>query len=287
MHQNVTKIGIISGAGFDQLEGLKKISKVCLETPFGTPSDSIITGQIDGAGIAFLPRHGNGYRLLPHEIPWRANIYALKSLGVETIIAVNSCGSFRDEIKPGEFLVPDQVIDRTQGRKGTFSGEGVIFHISFAEPFCPVLGQVLSEGAKEIGIAIHQGGTCLVTEGPALSSGAESSLYKNWGVDVISMTLLPEAKLAREAQMCYASLCLITYYAAWQKKATRMMDGDFNHIRTMDLSTLNTIIRLALNRIPEKRNCECRQALATAMVTTVDHMTLEQKKRLDLILGIS
>jgi 5'-methylthioadenosine phosphorylase len=287
MLKTKAKIGIIGGAGFDDLVELAEKEKVRLETPFGSPSDTIITGKLNGISVAFLPRHGQGYRLLPHEIPARANIYALKSLGVEKIIAVNSCGSFKDEIQPGELLVPDQVIDRTQGRAGSFSGEGVIFHISLAEPFCSELSQVLYASAQEAGAAVHSGGIYLAVEGPAFSTRAESLLYKSWGADVIGMTVLPEAKLAREAEVCYASLCLVTDYAAWQEKDPPLAAKGLNYSLQPGLAKVKRIISLSVNRIPEKRSCGCIEALSAAMVTPADRMTLEQKKRLDLLMGNS
>jgi 5'-methylthioadenosine phosphorylase len=279
------KIGIIGGAGLDDLEEMTERKKFVPETPFGSPSDYLLSGSLQGAGVVFLPRHGRGYRLLPHEIPGRANIYALKSLGVERLISVNSCGSFKEEIRPGDLLIPDQLIDRTQGRAGSFSGEGVIFHISLAEPFCFELSRVLISAAREAGITVHQGGTCLTVEGPALSTRAEAQLYKSWGADVIAMTVLPEAKLAREAAMCYASLCLVTDYAGSQETAKGLNAAGVAGRMQQQLAVIKNIIRRSIDLIPEKRRCLCSESLTTAMVTDTDRLTIKQKKRLGPVLG--
>ena len=204
------KIGVIGGSGLYDMEGMTDIEEVDISTPFGKPSDTIVIGRLEGVGIAFLPRHGKGHRIMPTEIPYRANIYALKSLGVEHIIAINSAGSFKKEIKPGDLLVPDQLIDRTKGRVSTFFEEGIVGHIPFADPFCPVLSQVIYKAAREVGATVHFKGTCVVMEGPAFSTRAESRLYRSWGADIIGMTALPEAKLAREAEICYAIIGCVT-----------------------------------------------------------------------------
>ena len=195
------KIGVIGGTGLYDIEGLTDIEEVDIDTPFGKPSDALTIGRLEGVGVAFLPRHGKGHRISPTELPVRANIYALKSLGVEHIIAVSSAGSFKQEIKPGDLVIPDQLIDRTRSRVNSFFGDGIVTHIPFAEPFCPVLSQVLYEAAKEAGANVHPKGTFVVMEGPAFSTRAESRLYRSWGADIIGMTALPEAKLAREAEI--------------------------------------------------------------------------------------
>jgi 5'-methylthioadenosine phosphorylase len=200
----IAKVGVIGGTGLYDIEGLTDVAEVDVDTPFGKPSDSIVTGKLSGVGVAFLPRHGRGHRIMPTEVPSRANIYALKSLGVEHIIAINSVGSFKEEVKPGHLLIPDQLIDRTRQRVNTFFGGGIVAHIQFAEPFCASLSQTLYECAREAGAAVHQGGTYVVMEGPAFSTRAESILHRSWGAAVIGMTALPEAKLAREAEICYS-----------------------------------------------------------------------------------
>src|SRR4030067_648094 len=204
------KIGVIGGTGLYNIEGMTDIEEVNIETPFGKPSDSIVVGKLGGVGIAFLPRHGKGHRILPGEVPSRANIYAFKSLGVEHIIAINSCGSFKEEIKPGSLVIPDQTIDRTTGRVSTFFSNGIVAHVPFAEPFCPVLSQAIYQCAVEAGASVRKGGTFVAMEGPAFSTRAESRLYRSWGADIIGMTALPEAQPAREAEICYAVLRCVT-----------------------------------------------------------------------------
>jgi 5'-methylthioadenosine phosphorylase len=211
------KVGVIGGTGLYDIEGLSDVAEVDVDTPFGKPSDSIVTGQLSGVGVAFLPRHGRGHRIMPTEVPSRANIWALKSLGVEHIIAINSVGSFKEEVKPGHLLIPDQLIDRTRQRVNTFFGGGIVAHIQFAEPFCARLCQTLYECAQEAGAGVHQRGTYVVMEGPAFSTRAESILHRSWGVDVIGMTALPEAKLAREAEICYSIIACATDYDAWHE----------------------------------------------------------------------
>ena len=196
MPQPKAKIGVIGGTGLYDIEGMTDIEEVEIDTPFGKPSDTITIGRLEGVGIAFLPRHGKGHRISPTELPVRANIYALKSLGVEHIIAICSAGSFKKELKPGDLIIPDQLIDRTRNRVNSFFGDGIVAHIAFAEPFCPVLSQVLYQSAQEAGASVHPKGTYVVMEGPAFSTRAESRLYRSWGADIIGMTALPEAKLA-------------------------------------------------------------------------------------------
>jgi 5'-methylthioadenosine phosphorylase len=198
------KIGVIGGSALYSIEGLTDIEKLEIDTPFGKPSDYITVGKLGGVGIAFLPRHGQGHHLSPTEVPYQANIYALKSLGVEHIISVTAVGSLKEEMKPGDLVIPDQLIDRTRNRTSSFFDGGIVAHVIFAEPFCPVLSQTLFETAREVDTAVHQEGTYVVMEGPAFSTRAESHLYRSWGASLIGMTALPEAKLAREAEICYA-----------------------------------------------------------------------------------
>jgi 5'-methylthioadenosine phosphorylase len=279
------KIGVIGGTGLYEIEGMTHIRMVQVDTPFGDPSDSIVTGKLDDTGIAFLPRHGRSHRIMPGDIPARANIYALKNLGVEHVIAINSCGSFKDELKPGDLLIPDQVIDRTRGRTSTFFGDGVVAHISLAEPFCPELGHVLYHCATEAGATVHKGGTYIAMEGPAFSTRAESQLYKSWGADVIGMTILPEAKLAREAELCYSSICCVTDYDSWKEKEEGVTADVITGYMKKNVSMAKKIIKLAVGRMPDPRTCDCSSALKTAIVTAPAVMTLEQKKKFDLLIG--
>ncbi len=279
------KIGVIGGTGLYDIEGLTDIEEVNIATPFGKPSDVITTGRLEGVGIAFLPRHGRGHRISPTEIPVRANIYALKSLGVEHIIAICSAGSFKQEIMPGDLLIPDQIIDRTRNRVNTFFSDGIVTHIPFAEPFCSTLCQVLYESAKEAGASVHPKGTFVVMEGPAFSTRAESRLYRSWGADLIGMTALPEAKLAREAEICYAIIGCVTDYDSWMERSEPVTIGAILNVLLQNIDTAKRIIKLAVNRIPEKRNCGCATALETAIVTDPELIPAEQKKKLNLIIG--
>jgi 5'-methylthioadenosine phosphorylase len=279
------KIGVIGGTGLYDIEGLTKVEEINIDTPFGKPSDSILIGRLHGVEIAFLPRHGKGHHIIPTEVPSRANIYALKSLGVEHIISVNSVGSFKQEIKPGDLVIPDQIIDCTRRRVSTFFGEGIVAHIPFAEPFCPNLSRILFAAAKEIGATVHPKGTYIALEGPAFSTRAESRLYRSWGADIIGMTILPEAKLAREAEICYASIACVSDYDSWQEKSEPVTVDVILHIVHRSIDTAKRIIKLAVARIPEKRDCPCATALKTAIITDPKLIPPEQKKRLKLLIG--
>ena len=279
------KIGVIGGTGLYDIEGMTDIEEVDINTPFGKPSDTITVGKLEGVGIAFLPRHGKGHRILPTEIPVRANIYALKSLGVESIIAINSTGSFKAKIKPGDLVIPDQLIDRTRSRVNSFFGEGVVAHIPFAEPFCPVLSQIVFEAAQEVGASVHPKGTYIAMEGPAFSTRAESRLYRSWGADIIGMTALPEAKLAREAEICYAIIGCVTDYDSWMERSEPVTIDVILDILHRNIDITKKIIKLVVSRIPEERNCECATALKTSIVTAPELIPAEQRKKLDLLVG--
>ena len=279
------KIGVIGGTGLYDIEGLKDIEEVNIDTPFGKPSDSIIVGRLGGVGIAFLPRHGKGHRITPTEVPYRANIHALKSLGVEHIIAVCSVGSFKKEIKPGDLLIPDQLIDRTRGRINSFFGGGIVAHIAFAEPFCRELRQVLYQAAQEAGASVHPGGTFVVMEGPAFSTRAESRLYRSWGADIIGMTALPEAKLAREAEICYSVIGCVTDYDSWwepgEPVTVDMILGTMHH----NIDNARQIIKLVVDHMPDRSHCGCATALQTAIVTAPEMIPAGQKEKLNLLIG--
>ena len=279
------KIGVIGGTGLYDIEGLTDIEEVDINTPFGKPSDAITIGRLEEVKVAFLPRHGRGHRISPTEIPVRANIYALKSLGVEHIIAVCSAGSFKQEIKPGHLLIPDQIIDRTRSRVNSFFGEGIVAHIPFAEPFCPTLCRVLYQSAQKTGASVHQGGTFVVMEGPAFSTRAESRLYRWWGADIIGMTALPEAKLAREAEICYAIIGCVTDYDSWMERSEPVTINAILSVLRQNIDTARKIIKLAVSRLPEKRNCGCARALETAIITDRELIPAEQKKKLALLIG--
>jgi 5'-methylthioadenosine phosphorylase len=279
------KIGVIGGTGLYEIEGITDIEEIDIDTPFGKPSDRIITGKLGSTGVAFLPRHGRGHVYLPTEIPVKANMYALKSIGVEHIIAVCSAGSFKKEIEPGHLLIPDQLIDRTRLRDSSFFGNGIAGHIPFADPFCPVLSGIVYEAAQETGATVHKGGTYVVMEGPAFSTRAESRLYRSWGADIIGMTALPEAKLAREAEICYAIIGCVTDYDSWWRAAEGITVDAILGILHHNIDTAKTIIKKSIERIPEKRDCLCASALATAFVTSPEKMPEEQKEKLKLIMG--
>lgn len=261
------KVAVIGGSGLYDMEGLTDIEEVNPDTPFGKPSDSIVIGTLSGVRVAFLPRHGRGHRIMPTEIPSRANIYALKTLGVKQVIAINSVGSFKLEIKPGDLLIPDQFIDRTSQRANTFFGGGIVAHIQFAEPVCSELGRIIYESAKEAGASVHPRGTYVVMEGPAFSTRAESRLHRSWGADVIGMTALPEAKLAREAEMCYAVIACATDYDSWHESKEVVSVDMILKTLHQNMEVSRRIIKLALGKIGEKRECGCAGALKNAIVT--------------------
>jgi 5'-methylthioadenosine phosphorylase len=280
------RAAVIGGSGFYQMEGLAAIEELRIDTPYGPTSDAIVAGDLDGERVAFLPRHGAGHRLLPSEIPARANIYALKQLGVEFIISVSAVGSLREEIEPLHVIIPDQLIDRTRGRHATFFGEGLVAHIGFADPFCPRLRETLAGSTRDAGVRVHEGNASMVViEGPAFSTRAESNLYRSWGAAIIGMTALPEAKLAREAEICYAILACSTDYDVWHHSA-----GDVtaemiiaNLLRNVEVS--REAVRIALTRLPPVRDCDCGHALRDAIVTPLEQVPEETKKRLSPLIG--
>ena len=280
------KIGVIGGSGLYKIEGMSDIEEVNIDTPFGKPSDTITIGRLEGVGVAFLPRHGRGHRILPTEVPYQANIYALKSLGVERIISINAVGSLKDEMKPGDMVIPDQLVDRTRLRTNTFFGEGIVAHVPFAEPFCPALRHILYDAAQDMaGDNVHECGTYVVMEGPAFSTKAESRLYRSWGADVIGMTALPEAKLAREAEICYGVVACVTDYDCWHETHESVTTEMIINTLLKGMETAKQIIRLAVKEMPKTRDCDCASALKTAIVTNPKMMPEAQKKKLDLLIG--
>jgi len=274
------RAAIIGGSGFYQMEGLTGLETIDVDTPFGRPSDTIAIGTLDRQRVAFLPRHGVGHRLLPSEVPSRANIFALKQLGVEFIIGVSAVGSLREDIEPLHMVVPDQLIDRTRGRPSTFFGAGLVAHVAFADPFCPALRGVLRDSARETATTLHSGGTYVVMEGPAFSTRAESNLYRSWGADVIGMTALPEAKLAREAEICYAILASATDYDCWHDTHEDVTADMIISNLMKNVEVSRQVVRLALSRLPAVRHCPCATALQDALVTPLDLVPAETRKRL-------
>jgi 5'-methylthioadenosine phosphorylase len=282
------KIGIIGGSGLYKMEALKEIEEVRVETPFGSPSDAIITGSLEGTRVAFLARHNRHHTILPTELNFRANIYAMKSLGVEYIISASAVGSLKAEAKPLDMVIPDQFIDRTRDRISTFFGNGIVAHITFGDPVCPKLAKVLVESAKSRdlgGIDVHAGGTYVCMEGPAFSTKAESNLYRSWGATIIGMTNLQEAKLAREAEIAYATLALVTDYDCWhpdhESVTVEMVIANLHRNAT----NAQEVIKEAVRRVTaDPFESEAHSALKYAVLTPMDHVSPATRQNLDLLL---
>lgn len=278
-------IGVIGGSGLYEMEGMTDVKEVKIDTPFGEPSDSYITGNIGGVDMVFLPRHGRGHRFLPTEVNYRANIYGMKKLGVERIISVSAVGSMREEIAPGHVVVPDQFYDHTKHRISTFFGSGVVAHVAFADPVCPSLFGLLAEGGNTVGATVHKGGTYLCIEGPQFSKRAESRIYRQWGVDIIGMTNATEAKLAREAEICYATLALCTDYDCWHETEEDVSVESVIAVLMRNVELAKKIIREIIPKIPAERSCLCKSALKNAIMTRPDLIPEKTRKDLDLIIG--
>lgn len=278
-------IGVIGGSGLYQMEELADVEQVEVSTPFGEASDVITVGTLHGVRVAFLPRHGKGHHISPAELPARANIYALKSLGVERIISISAVGSLKEDIHPLDLVIPDQIIDRTSGRVNTFFGQGLVAHVGLAEPFCPALSRLLSETSGQAGASVHQGGTCVVIEGPSFSTRAESLLYRSWGASVVGMTAVPEARLAREAEMCYSTLAFVTDYDCWHhsEEPVTVQMVVANLRRSVEVA--KTIVKAAVSRIPQQRDCACATALKDAIITSPEQIPAYLKKDLALLIG--
>lgn len=276
---------VIGGSGFYQMEGLTELETVKMTTPFGDPSDAITVGTLAGVRVAFLPRHGVGHRITPTELPVRANIWALKALGVEHLISISAVGSLRADLAPTHLVIPDQLIDRTRGRQSTFFGNGLVAHVGLADPFCPNLARTLYEAAKAAGATVHAGGTLVVMEGPAFSTRAESMLYRSWGAHLIGMTALPEAKLAREAEICYAAVACVTDYDVWHESegdvTVEMVIG--NLLKNVSLS--KEIVRRAVANLPPRDGCPCPTALQHAIITAPEAVPEQVRQDLAPIVG--
>ena len=269
---------VIGGSGFYEIEGLTDVATVAIDTPFGATSDRIVLGTLGGVRMAFLPRHGVGHRILPGDIPQRANIWALASLGVEYIASVSAVGSLREQIVPLHMVVPDQIIDRTRGdRASTFFGRGIVAHVGFDQPFCPTLSTALQGAARTSGAKAHQGGTLVVIEGPAFSTRAESELYRSWGANIIGMTTLPEAKLAREAGICYAMLACVTDYDTWRDGHASVSVEMVVANLQQNVATARGIVAGLAGALPE-RTCACASALSKAIITPM-HLVSDETKR--------
>jgi len=282
-------IGVIGGSGLYEIEGLTEVKEVRLETPFGDPSDIYITGFLGDAQMVFLPRHGRGHQLLPSEVNYRANIYGMKTLGVEHIISVSAVGSMKEEIVPGDIVVPDQFFDRTQGKRAsTFFGNGAVGHVQFADPVCADLSTILVESAREVGATVHRGGTYLCIEGPNFSTRAESQIYRSWGVDIIGMTNLPESRLAREAEICYGTVALATDYDCWHEVHEDVSVESVIAIIQQNVATAKEIIKFAVEMIVQQRQqrtCPCAEALKFAIMTEQSLIPPETLQVLEPIIG--
>ncbi len=283
------RIGIIGGSGLYYIDGMEILKRIREITPFGEPSDELTIGTLNGKEIAFLPRHGRGHRILPTDVNYRANIWIMKKLGVEWIISISAVGSFKDEIQPLDMVLVDQFIDRTNQRRSTFFGEGIAAHVVVANPVCDELRRVIFEAGQDVGEGgrIHWGGTYLNIEGPAFSTKAESLLYKSWGCDVIGMTNVTEAKLAREAEICYATIAMVTDYDCWQEsKPDEIVNADMVlQNQKKNIEVVKKIIRNAIAKIPEERNCGCADTLKNTIVTDLNHVPEKTLKKLEPIIG--
>ncbi len=279
------RIGIIGGSGLYNIEGITDVENIKVETPFGDPSDQFITGKLEGKSVVFLPRHGKTHSILPSELNFRANIYGMKKLGVERIIAVSAVGSMKEEIKPLDIVIPDQFIDRTQGRIGTFFGDGIVGHVSLADPVCPALADTLHKAAISAGATVHKRGTYVCIEGPQFSTRAESQTYRQWDVSIIGMTNLQEARLAREAELCYSTLALSTDYDCWHEGEEDVTAEIVLQNIMKNVDTAKAIIKHALPTIEGERGCGCVNASSNAIVTHKDNIPSEVKERLSVIFG--
>jgi 5'-methylthioadenosine phosphorylase len=279
-------VGVIGGSGVYQMDGLADIKEVKIKTPFGDPSDALILGTLGNQRVAFLPRHGRGHRIKPHELPVAANIFALKSVGVERIISLSACGSLREDYAPLDIVVPDQLFDRTKMRPSTFFPPGLVVHISFADPFCPELSRVLFDAAVKAGARVHKGGKLVVMDGPAFSTKAESEAYRMLKMDLIGMTALPEAKFAREAEICYATIAMVTDYDVWHSghDAVTVEMVVQNLFKNAEMG--KRIVRYAVAEVPSAReHCPCPTALQSAIITARDRISPRVRRDLGLLLN--
>lgn len=281
-------IGIIGGSGLYQMPELQNVREITVETPFGRPSDSFIVGELEGVTVAFLPRHARGHKFLPTEVPYRANIYAMKLLGIEYILSVSAVGSLQEKYAPTDMVIPDQFFDQTRARakESTFFGEGIVGHVTFAHPVCSELGDILEESCRMVGVTTHRGGTYLCMEGPAFSTKAESNIYRQWGMDIIGMTNLQEAKLAREAEIAYATLALVTDYDCWYEghddvTVNMVIEYLNKNVRNAQLILKDAVKRVAAKETPN----QYRDAIKNAIFTAPEHWPVETAKKLEAIIG--
>ena len=279
------KIGIIGGSGLYSMPGFEAAEERTLSTPWGSPSDAYIVGRLEGKEVAFLARHGRGHRFSPSELNFRANIYGMKMLGVERILSLSAVGSLKEEHQPLDFVIPDQFVDRTRGRVSTFFGEGLVAHVSFADPICPQLANLAHDTCQKLGITAKHGGTYLCMEGPAFSTKAESNVYRSWGMDVIGMTNLQEAKLAREAEICYVTVAMVTDYDCWHPEHDAVTVTDIIANLTQNAENAAKLVRSAVAAMPAERTCKCGAALAHALITDKTRVPAATLERLGPIVG--
>jgi 5'-methylthioadenosine phosphorylase len=279
------EIGIIGGSGLYDMAELTDREEVTLTTPFGEPSAPYVLGTLGGRRVAFLARHGAGHRLMPSELNFRANIFGMKMLGVESILSASAVGSLREDFRPLHIVVPDQFFDRTTSRIGTFFGRGLVAHVAFAHPFCAVLSTIVADSAERVGATVHRGGTYVCMEGPQFSTVAESNAYRQWGMDIIGMTNLQEAKLAREAEICYVTIALVTDYDCWHPGHDSVTVEMIIRNLTENAETARRLIADAVARVPAERTCPCASALATAIITRPDVVPATTKRELAPIVG--
>ena len=278
------EIGIIGGSGLYSMPGLGTIKEVRLKTPFGKPSEAYVVGTLEGRNIAFLARHGRGHRILPTELNFRANIHGFKQLGVERILSISAVGSLKEEHKPLDFVIPEQFFDRTRHRIDTFFGNGIVAHIAFADPICPELARVVETACKTAGVTGKRGGTYLCMEGPQFSTRAESNVYRSWNMDVIGMTNLQEAKLAREAEICYVTIAMVTDYDCWHPRHDSVTVDQVVAVLVKNAENATRVIRQTVAAMPSGRDCKCGSALAHAILTDRDKISAATRQKLKLIL---
>lgn len=278
------EIGIIGGSGLYSMPGFEQQEEASIQTPFGSPSDNYVLGTLAGRKVAFLARHGRGHRISPSELNFRANIYGMKSLGVERIISLSAVGSLKEEHRPLDFVIPDQFFDRTRGRISTFFGEGIVAHISFADPICPELAKVVACACRDAGVTAKQGGTYLCMEGPAFSTKAESNVYRSWGMDVIGMTNLQEAKLAREAEICYVTVAMVTDYDCWHADHDAVTVNDIIANLVKNAANACAVVAKAVAAMPSERSCQCGSALSHAILTERGMAPEATRKKLGILI---
>ncbi len=278
-------VGVIGGSGLYQIDGIKNVKEVAVKTPFGDPSDVFFTGTLEDTAVVFLPRHGRGHRINPSEINYRANIYGMKTLGVDAIISVSACGSLRKKLKPMDFVVPDQFLDRTRGRASTFFTDGIVAHVAFADPVSAEVADIVYKSAKELELTVHKGGTYVNMEGPQFSTKAESNLYRSWKMDIIGMTNMPEAKLAREAEISYATLAAVTDYDCWHPSHETVTVEMIIEYLNKNVANAKNILKLAIPRVGKLKKFSASEALKFAIITNRDMIPAKIKKDLQPIIG--